>query len=77
MNKKLLIMCYALFALAGCGDDVPKVQNPHNIVIDGKKLTHAEYLDKFCVGKANNGTCLSVLQAKKKDSTRGEMPTSW
>lgn len=76
MRNRLAIFI-SVILLAACGEKVPTVQDPHNIVIDGKKMTQAEFLKNYCLGKDRNETCLTVLQAKKEDSTRREMPKNW
>ncbi len=75
MKLHLLIAVIPALLLAACGDDgVPKVEDPHNIVVDGQKMTQTDFIKKYCSGKANNETCMRVLQAKQQDSTRGVMP---
>lgn len=74
MKYRLITALMSAFVLAACGDNVPEVKDPHNITVDGKKITQAEFLQRYCTGKRDNQTCLNVLQASKKDSTRGEMP---
>ena len=55
-------------------DEVPKVEDPHNIVIDGQKMTQANFLQKYCVGKVDNETCAIVGNAMGMDATEGEVP---
>lgn len=74
MKYRLYAALLGALVLTACGDNVPPVEDPHNIVVDGKKMTQAEFLEKYCAGKGSNETCVNVLQAKQKDSTRGEMP---
>ena len=74
MKLRIYAPLLAALALSACGDNVPPVEDPHNIAVDGKRMTQAEFLEKYCAGKGNNETCMKVLQAKQKDSTRGEMP---
>jgi hypothetical protein len=69
------LVCVLLFGIAGCSNNVPEISDPHNIIVDGKKMTQAEFLEIYCQGQSGNTTCLKVLQAKHKDSTRGVMPT--
>lgn len=60
--------------LVGCGDSVPKVDDPHNIVINGEKMTQSDFLKKYCQVKRADETCIKVRQARQHDSTRGEIP---
>lgn len=63
--------------LAGCGDGVPKVEDPHKIVIEGSPLTQKEFMNKYCSGKPANETCLKVSKAMSQDVTKGKMPSGW
>jgi len=80
MKLHLFVIAITALMLSACGDGdgVPKVEDPHQIVIDGKKITQATFLKTYCstnkVSSSNNETCLKVLQAARYDSTRGEMP---
>lgn len=75
MKMRLWIAVIPALLLAACGDDgVPKVEDPHNIVVDGQKMTQTDFIKKYCLGKSNNETCMKVLQASEHDSTRGVMP---
>lgn len=74
MKYRLYAALLGVLVLSACGDNVPTVEDPHNIVVDGKKMKQADFLEKYCAGKGGNETCIKVLQAKQKDSTRGEMP---
>jgi hypothetical protein len=74
MKYKLLAAIVGALVLVGCDDNVPAVDDPHNIVVNGKRITQAEFLEKYCAGKGSNETCMKVLQAARKDSTRGKMP---
>ena len=64
-------------ALAGCSDGCAKVDNPHAIMVDGKKMTQAAFLQTYCTAKGNNETCLRVVQAMRSDATKGVIPKGW
>ena len=66
-----------VWVLAGCSDGVPKVDNPHAIMVDGKKMTPAAFLQTYCTAKGNNETCLKVVQAMRSDATKGVIPKGW
>jgi hypothetical protein len=51
-----------IFVLA-CEREVPHVDDPHNIVVNGEEMSQADFLDKYCIGKENNPTCSKVLDA--------------
>lgn len=74
MKFKLYAAIGAVILVSACSDSVPHIEDPHNIVVDGKSMTQAEFLETYCAGKGGNETCVKVLIAKRKDSTRGEMP---
>lgn len=50
--------------LAGCGDDVPAVQDPDRIVIRGKLMSQQEFLTAYCPeNKKDNATCEKVSKS--------------
>ncbi|SOD39907.1 hypothetical protein [Nitrosovibrio sp. Nv4] len=51
-----------IFVLA-CEREVPQVDDPHNIVVNGKEMSQAAFLDKYCIRKENHPTCSEVLNA--------------
>ena len=77
--KHLNLAIFAVvFLLTACSqDDVPRVEDPHNIMMDGKKITQQEFLKKYCVAKPANETCAKVSNAMSLDSTKGQMPKGW
>jgi hypothetical protein len=77
MKKLLLLNFLPTLLLIGCGDGVPKVADPHNIVVDGKPMLQTEFMNKYCAGKPANETCLIVSKAALQDSTKGKMPAGW
>jgi hypothetical protein len=74
MKNVLHVGIFPLFVLMACSDGVPKVSNYHDIVIDGKKTTQADFLQKYCVGKTKSETCDRVQNAMTKDATKGTVP---
>lgn len=79
MQMKYLatVILISVGALAGCSDGVPKVDNPHAIMVDGKKMTQAAFLQTYCTAKGNNETCLRVVRAMRSDATKGVIPKGW
>jgi hypothetical protein len=53
---------------------VPKIDDPHNVVVDGQKMTQADFLQKYCISRAGNETCDKVKNAMDKDATKGVIP---
>lgn len=72
MKRLSLMTLAAALVLAGCSDGVPKVADPHNIVVDGKKMTAQEFLKTYCEGKKDSETCLIVAKAMNEDSTKSK-----
>ncbi len=74
MNKIFIITLLSMALLTACSDEVPKVEDPHNVVVEGQKMTQAAFLQKYCVGKEFNETCAKVQNAMSKDATKGVVP---
>ncbi len=74
MKSVLTTSIFASAFLFGCGDGVPKVDDYSNVVVDGKKMTQAQFLQKHCVNKPTNETCNRVKNAMSKDATKGVVP---
>lgn len=75
MKKIIIITSLSIFFLTACkSDGVPNIENPHNIVVDGQKITQSDFLQKYCVGIRNNKTCEIVQNAMMMDATKGEVP---
>lgn len=70
MKKILTVTLLTIFLAACSSDDVPKVEDPHNVIVDGQKMMQADFLQKYCVGKELNETCAKVKNAMAMDSTR-------
>ena len=71
---KKIIAIIGVVCLSACDQGVPKVEDPHNVVVDGKKMTQWEFLDKYCVEQVADPTCSRVRHAGRKDSLRGGVP---
>ena len=62
-----------IFVLA-CEREVPHVEDPNNIVVNGEKMSQDAFIDKYCIGKEKDPTCSKVLDAATKsiiDRARG------
>jgi len=72
--KTALVVSFALVVavLTGCGDTVPTVADPHNIVVNGKAMTQQGFLTTYCAGKTGNETCDKVAQAMAADSSKSK-----
>ncbi|SEO49833.1 hypothetical protein SAMN05216404_12810 [Nitrosospira multiformis] len=51
-----------IFVLA-CEREVPHVDDPNNIVVNGERMSQDAFLEKYCIGKEKNPTCSKVLDA--------------
>ena len=74
MKKRLLTVFAMMVLLSACGDGVPAVADPHNIVINGEKIHQIDFIKKYCVDKPGNQTCMKVRNAMVLDETKGEVP---
>ena len=77
MRKLFILVPFIFGIMSACSKsvpDVPDVQDPHNIVVDGKKMLQKDFLEKYCVVKPTYPTCLKVNHAKIQDETKGEVP---
>jgi hypothetical protein len=72
INNCLLIITILL--LTACSEGVPNVDDPHKILINGENITQKNFLDKYCVEKSKNETCLKVQQAMIQDLGKGTIP---
>ncbi len=74
MKNIFIITLISTVLLTACSDGIPKVEDPHNVVVDGQKMTQAAFLQKYCIGKEYNETCGQVQNAMSKDATKGVVP---
>lgn len=59
--------------LCACTDNsVPYVKDPDNVVVDGVPMTQDAFIDKYCVGKFNNETCIRVQNARSASFARSK-----
>ena len=69
LTFKLSVAVVCLSILSACSSDsndgVPTVSDYCNVVVNGKQMTNIEFMDKYCVGKTTNETCLSVMNAER------------
>ena len=77
MKKSLLLSVLPVVVLAACGDGVPKVDDPHKIVVDGNPISQKDFMNRYCTGKTNNQTCYAVSKALSQDATKGKLPSGW
>lgn len=79
MKKILLVALLPTLLLTACndGDGVPKLDDPHQPVVDGQKMTKTAFLEKYCIAKDTNETCIKVKHAVGQDMTRGKLPKGW
>ena len=77
MKKLMLISALPLLLLAACRNDVPKVDDPHKIVVDGSPISQKDFMNRYCTGKTNNQTCYAVSKALLQDATKGKLPSGW
>ena len=47
MNKILFLLPLIIGLLSACSDDVPTVDDPHNIVINGEKMKQTDFIKKY------------------------------
>jgi hypothetical protein len=79
-NRAILITTFLLILLTACKteevpkDEVPTVDNPHNIIVDGKNITQANFLQKYCINKEENENCIKVQSAMALDAVEGNSP---
>ena len=79
-NPKELPVIRAAWLLSGifvlaCEREMPHVDDPDNIVVDGEEMSQTDFISKYCIGKENGLTCSKVLDAAAKnliDRARGQ-----
>lgn len=71
--KNILAMI-GIMCLSACDQGVPKVNDPHNVTVNGEKMTQLAFLDRYCVEQVADPTCSKVRHAMRKDSSRGAVP---
>ena len=76
MNLNPLAIVAVALMLVACGDGPPRV-DPERPVVDGKPMTHIEYLSAYCTDKQADPMCVEVTRAMSRASTTGELPKGW
>lgn len=67
-------MLLVILGLMACSKGVPNISDPHNIEVDGQKLTQKEFLEKYCTKEQGNATCIQVSNAMGLDAAKGGTP---
>jgi hypothetical protein len=63
MKIIVLAAAFGIF-LSACKDNsVPYVDDPKNVVVDGKPMEQRAFIEKYCAGKPDNETCIKVQNA--------------
>jgi hypothetical protein len=75
MQYKTILSIIAGVILAACGDSVPTITDPDNIVVDGKSMTQREFVDQYCRKKTDNENCVLVRRAMVTGSTKSKNGT--
>jgi len=52
MKFRLYARSWALLCCPLAATTCQRSKTPHNIVVEGKKMTQAEFLEKYCAGRA-------------------------
>ena len=79
-NFKIALIVVGLFVSTYSNAEIPSVENPHNIIVDGRKITQLEFLQRYCSStkmKESNETCDKVRHAMSSDSRHGQIPKGW
>jgi hypothetical protein len=50
-----------------CDKSVPHVDDPNNIVINGKKMSPTAFLEKYCIEKEEDSSCSKVLEGTTRN----------
>lgn len=61
--RSIFVGVVALALLAGCGDDVPNIEDPDRIVLRGKLMTQQEFLQTYCQKSPENANCQKVSKS--------------
>lgn len=73
----VIMLCSLCSGMVGCGPRIPKVDDPHRIVVDGKPMTAKAFLDKYCQDQVTHPTCVAVSRAMVADAVHAPMPKGW
>jgi hypothetical protein len=71
---KTLVLAVVLgICLSACKDDsVPSVADPKNVVVDGKPMEQRAFIEKYCIGKPQNETCIKVQNARSASNAKSK-----
>jgi hypothetical protein len=64
MNIFVLVTVLGVMLSACEFDSVPHVQDPNNVVVNGKPMTQRAFIEKYCIGKPMNETCIKIQNAR-------------
>jgi uncharacterized protein YcfL len=71
--KTFTVVVVLGLCLSACRDNsVPYVEDPKNVVVDGKAMTHRAFIEEYCIGKPNNETCIKVQNAGSAAAVRSK-----
>ena len=71
--KNYLVAALFGICLAACKDhSVPFVEDPKNVVVDGRPMEQRVFIEKYCIGKPNNETCIKVQNARSAADVRSK-----
>jgi hypothetical protein len=68
--KSMFVGVMAVVVLAGCGNDVPSVQDPDRIVVRGKLISQQDFMKTYCEKDKDNDSCVRVAKAMSADSVK-------
>lgn len=72
MKIFILLVAFAI-CLAACKDNsVPYVKDAKNVVVDGKPVEQGVFIERYCIGKPNNETCIKVQNARSAADVRSK-----
>jgi hypothetical protein len=79
MRKLFPFFAALTTVLAACGDRVPRVEDPHKPVVDGRSMRPIEFIQKYCMGSVgnDNATCQQVKSAMAQDAGKPNLPKGW
>lgn len=71
--------CLVALTLSGCfhRNSVPEVTDTKNILIDGRRVTAREFLDRFCLNNATDSTCSAVMIQVQIDTLKRKPNVNW
>ena len=71
MKKSTPLLLMAVILISACQKSpFPPFDDASNIVIDGKKLSAREYLEKYCIGKpggSDDKYCKAAIEQNTKE----------